>query len=115
MLKRTLTIFLTVLVIVASFGCERASNDRSAGEVIDDTVIVSTIKTKMLADSEVSGLDIDVDSNKGEVVLSGTVNTEAESAKAADIARQVKGVVSVKNNLAVKPSQKDAQDNNYGK
>ena len=66
MLKRTLTIFITVLVIVGSFGCKSPSNDRSAGEVIDDAMIVSTIKTKLLADSEVSGLDIDVDSNKGE-------------------------------------------------
>jgi hyperosmotically inducible protein len=115
MLKRTLTIFITVFAIVGSFGCKSTSNDRSAGEVIDDAVIVSTIKAKLLSDSEVSGLDIDVDSEKGEVVLTGTVNTEAESTKAADIARQVNGVVSVKNSLVVKPSQNDGKGNSYGK
>ena len=115
MLKRTLTIFITALAILGSLSCNRGSNDRSAGEVIDDTVIVSTIKTKLLADSDVSGFDIDVDSNKGKVSLSGTVNTETESAKAADIARKVNGVVSVKNNLVVNPSQNDANDINNGK
>jgi hyperosmotically inducible protein len=49
-------------------------------------VIVSTIKTKLLVDSDVSGFDIDVDSYKGDVSLSGTVNTETESAKGTDIA-----------------------------
>jgi hyperosmotically inducible protein len=115
MLKKTLTIFITVLVIMESSGCNRASNHRSRGKVIYDTVIVSTIKIKLLADSDVSGFDIDVDSNKGNVSLSGTVNTETESAKGTDIARDVKGVVSVKGNLAVNPSQNDTEDINNGK
>jgi osmotically-inducible protein OsmY len=114
-LKRTLTVFITELVIMESSSCNRASNDRSRGKVIYDTVIVSTIKTKLLVDSDVSGFDTDVDSYKGDVSLSGTVNTETESAKGTDIARDVNSIISVKDNLAVNLSQNDAEDINNGK
>lgn len=101
MISRNLKVLITVLVLIGAFGCTDRQNDRSTGEVIDDAVITSTIKTELLADSDVSGFDIDVDTSKGVVTLNGAVNSELESRKAEEIARRANGVVSVKNNLIV--------------
>lgn len=93
---------------------EADDEDRTAGEVFDDTVITSAIKAKLLADSDVGGLDIDVDTMEGEVTLSGTVESEMESQKAEAIAKSVDGVVSVTNNLVVDETSDedtDAADN----
>lgn len=85
--------------------------DRTVGEVLDDTVITSAIKAELLADSDVSGLDIDVDTMEGNVTLSGTVESEMESVEAEAIAKSIDGVVSVTNNLVVEETpDEDADD-----
>lgn len=90
---------------------EADDEDRTAGEVLDDAVITTTVKAELLADSDVSGLDIDVDTNEGVVTLSGTVNSEMESVEAEAIAKSVDGVVSVTNNLVVDETpDEDAED-----
>lgn len=105
MIKKSLIAVIGVFILIAVYACD---GDKTTGEVIDDTVITSTVKTKLLADSGVSGFDIDVDTNGGVVELNGTVNTEAESEKAESIAEDVDGVVSVKNNLTVDSSAADS-------
>lgn len=101
MINRNLKLIITLIVVIGIAGCADRQNRRSTGEVIDDAVITSTVKTELLADPDVGGLDIDVDTSKGVVTLSGTVNSEMESQKAEGIARRVNGVVSVENNLIV--------------
>jgi hyperosmotically inducible protein len=71
------------------------------GEVITDAAITSAVKTQFLADPEVSGLKIDVDTNYGVVVLSGNVKSKAEADRASAIARQSRGVHTVINQLHV--------------
>ncbi|HML94115.1 MAG TPA: BON domain-containing protein [Thermodesulfobacteriota bacterium] len=105
MIKKSLIAVIGVFILIAVYACD---GDKTTGEVIDDTVITSAVKTKLLADSGVSGFDIDVDTNGGVVELNGTVNTEAESEKAESIAEDVDGVVSVKNNLTVDSSAADS-------
>ena len=66
-----------------------------AQEAVSDTWITSKVKSSLLADSDVSGLDITVETNKGVVALSGVVTTDAERDKAVGIAKGIKGVKSV--------------------
>lgn len=92
-------------VVAAGAGGEAgyiaAQEDRTAGETIDDQAIVTSIKTKMLADQEVPGLDINVDSFKGKVTLRGVVKTQREAERAVELARSVSGVKSVDSRIHV--------------
>ena len=74
----------------------------NTGEAVTDAAITSAVKTKMLADSTVKGLKIDVDTNNGVVTLNGNVASKAEMDKAIMIARDTKGVSRVVSNLHVK-------------
>jgi len=75
---------------------------KKTGEAVTDAAITSAVKTKMLADSTVKGLKIDVDTNNGVVTLNGNVSSKAEMDKAIMIARDTKGVSRVVSNLHVK-------------
>lgn len=68
---------------------------------VSDATITVKVKTKLLANSAVSGLKIDVDTDNQKVTLSGKVNTEAESDLAYYIARNIDGVRTVNNRLQV--------------
>lgn len=69
--------------------------------VFDDAGTTAEIKSKFLADSDISGLSIDVDTKDHVVTLTGNVATAAEKQKALDLAGQVSGVTSVQDNLKV--------------
>jgi len=101
MFKRNLTMIIAVLFFAGAAACNSPAGKKTAGEVVDDAVITSTVKTEFLADSDVSGLNIDVDTNKGIVELKGTVGSEGESKKAEEIASGVNGVVAVENHLLI--------------
>ncbi|MBN2373864.1 BON domain-containing protein [bacterium] len=79
-----------------------ASDERSVGQWIDDSVITSNVKSKLLAHSKVKGLKIDVDTIEGEVTLTGIVGSKEEADIAIELARGVQGVVKVKDNLKVR-------------
>ena len=79
-----------------------AQEKRSTGETIDDQLIVASIKTKLLADPLVSGLQINVDSYKGVVDLIGNVSSYTELARAIEVAQSVSGVKEVHTKLNVK-------------
>jgi hyperosmotically inducible periplasmic protein len=70
-------------------------------EVVTDAEITTAVKTKLLADKTVGGLKIDVDTSDGVVTLTGPVNSGVERAAALKIARNTKGVKSVKNKLVM--------------
>ena len=92
-------------VAAAGVGAEAAyvgsQEDRSTGETISDQLIVSKIKTQFLADSEVAGLQINVDSFKGNVTLNGHVKSDYESSRAISIAERVEGVHNVTSKLII--------------
>jgi osmotically-inducible protein OsmY len=69
---------------------------------VDSSVITTKVKTALLADPDVSGLAIEVETFKDVVQLSGFVDTKEQAQKAVEIARNVEGVRSVKNSLIVK-------------
>jgi hyperosmotically inducible protein len=82
---------------------ERPSNDRvKAGEYVDDAMITAKVKALLLKDEGVKGLEVNVETHKGTVQLSGWVNTPAQMAQAEKIARSVEGVKEVSNDLQIK-------------
>lgn len=83
----------------AEAGYVASQDEKTTGETIDDQLIVSSIKTRLLASSKVSGLNMNVDSSKGVVTLRGFAKTEAEREKAIEIARSVSGVRDVVSKL----------------
>jgi hyperosmotically inducible periplasmic protein len=86
---------------------ERGVGDATAatagrvGDVASDAMLTSSIKTKMLADSDVAALKIDVDTQNGVVTLTGNVKTAAERDEALRIARETEGVKSVVDRLKI--------------
>lgn len=85
----------------------RAAADQT-GDVITDAAITSAVKTKLLGDPDVKGLNIDVDTTNGVVTLTGVVHTAAERAEALRLARETKGVKNVKNVLKLEPRRAGA-------
>jgi hyperosmotically inducible periplasmic protein len=71
------------------------------GDATANAALTSVVKTKFLADTTVSGLNIDVDSNKGVVTLTGNVRSAAEKQRAVKIARETEGVKSVVDRLKI--------------
>jgi hyperosmotically inducible periplasmic protein len=69
--------------------------------VMTDAAVTSAVKTKLLADTAVAGLKIDVDTKDGMVTLNGMVPTKAEADRAIALARETSGVKSVADNLRI--------------
>jgi len=104
MLKRKLvTTILACLILVATFaGCAATDKSESTGQYIDNSVITTKVKSAIFNEPTLKSLQIDVESFKGEVQLSGFVDSAQSVKKAGEVARSVEGVVSVKNDLVVK-------------
>lgn len=81
-----------------------SSRSESAGEYFDDTTITTKVKAALVESKEVKAREVNVETYRGVVQLSGFVSTQAEALKAAEIARGVKGVQSVKNDIRIKPA-----------
>ncbi len=89
-----------ILSLVMMTGCQ-AMTGKTAGTNIDDTMITSSVKTKLAGDSMASLTRIDVDTDRGIVTLNGVVETEAAKKQAEQLAGQVDGVKRVNNNLQI--------------
>ena len=95
--------FLACLVLVAGFtGCAATSKQESTGQYIDNSVITSKVKAAIFDEPSLKTFQIKVESFKGEVQLSGFVDSPASVDKAEAVARGVQGVSGVKNDLIVK-------------
>jgi osmotically-inducible protein OsmY len=104
MKKRNIVIhFLVLLMLIAAFAaCAATRTQESAGEYVDDSVITNKVKALLAEDDFLKSFQISVESFKGTVQLSGFVNSQKAVDKAGEIARSVKGVKSIKNDLIVK-------------
>ena len=90
------------LLLVA---CSSTSTSESAGQYVDDAAVTTKIKADFVADKTVDATNIKVETYKGTVQLSGFANSQAEINKAVQIARNVNGVQSVKNDVLLKAKQ----------
>lgn len=93
--------FLAWTLIIAG-GCASTPQTEGTGEYMDDSVITTKVKAALVNDPDVSAAEINVETFKGVVQLSGFVNSRADINKAIEIARGVKGVKSVKNDMRLK-------------
>ena len=100
-LKICSTFLLTVSMLLV-IGCASSATESSTGEMIDDTVITTKVKAAIFQDDELSASEINVETFKGVVQLSGFVSDRSDVTRAAVVARGVAGVVSVRNSLVVK-------------
>ena len=100
-LKSIFTI-VPAIVLATLLGCASTSKTEGTGEYIDDTVITTKVKAAVLNEPSLKVAEINVETFKGVVQLSGFVRDAADVPKAAEVARGVKGVTSVKNALIVK-------------
>lgn len=94
--------FLTGLLAMALVACAPTSKRESTGEYIDDSMITGRVKAALVADPELKATEINVETYKGTVQLSGFVASPDHVQKASRLAREIKGVSSVKNDIAVK-------------
>lgn len=94
--------FILAAVLVTMLGCASTAKKEGTGEYIDDSVITTKVKAAVLNEPTLKSAEINVETFKGVVQLSGFVNSEADIAKAASVAKGVKGVTSVKNDMRLK-------------
>jgi hyperosmotically inducible periplasmic protein len=89
--------------VSATTGAADTTREKAAGagEVLGDAGITTAVKTKLLADPDVAGLKIDVDTTGGVVTLKGDVTSAVERKRAVEIARETSGVKSVKDQLKI--------------
>jgi osmotically-inducible protein OsmY len=83
-------------------GCASTDKTKSTGEFVDDAVITTKVKAAILEDPELKFTEISVETFKGVVQLSGFVSSPAHIDKAVQVARGVKGVTSVKNDMRLR-------------
>lgn len=104
-LKITTTCLALLLgsgAVLMSTGCAGTSTKESTGEYIDNSAITARVKSALASDDVVKAREINVESFRGTVQLSGFVNTEAEKDRAGRIAKSIEGVQDVKNSITVK-------------
>ena len=83
-------------------GCASTPKQESTGEYFDDSVITTKVKTAIFNEPSLKSAEITVETFKGVVQLSGFVSTQSDIQKAVEVARSIKGVTSVKNDMRVK-------------
>jgi len=93
--------FLTLTLLTAG-GCASTAKHEGTGEYVDDSVVTGKVKTAILNEPSLSSTEINVETFKGVVQLSGFVNSKADIDKAVTVARSVSGVTSVKNDMRLK-------------
>ena len=94
---------LTGIVLVATaLGCASTATKEGTGEYVDDSVITGKVKAAILHEPTLKSAEINVETFKGVVQLSGFVSSAANESTAVKVAGDVRGVKSVKNDMRLK-------------
>jgi len=99
---KKLSAFCTVLALAFLVGCVATPKQEGTAEYIDDTVLTATVKAVIFGEPTLKSAEINVETFKGVVQLSGFVNSQADIDKAVVMTREIKGVKSVKNDMRLK-------------
>ena len=94
--------FLLAVSLMAAQGCAPTRTHEGTGEYVDDTVITTKVKAAILNEPSLKSAEINVETFKGVVQLSGFVSSQANIASALDVARGVNGVKSVRDGMRLK-------------
>jgi osmotically-inducible protein OsmY len=90
----------TAMLVLA--GCASTATHQSTGEYVSDAVVTTRVKAAIVKDPVLKATEINVETYKGTVQLSGFVKDKQAIAKASDVARSVDGVTGVKNDIRIK-------------
>ncbi|AWI75913.1 transporter [Parazoarcus communis] len=101
-LGKYLSACFLAITLVTAMGCSSTQKQEGTGEYIDDSVITTKVKAAIFNEPTLTVAEINVETFKGVVQLSGFVNSRADIDKAVQVARGVSGVRSVKNDMRVK-------------
>lgn len=101
LLNRLNTVILSAL-LVSLVGCASTASKEGTGEYVDDTVVTVKVKAAILNEPTLKSTEINVETFKGVVQLSGFVANRDAVNKAIEVTRTVKGVSSVKNDMLLK-------------
>lgn len=94
--------FVFVVFLASFLGCASTAKQAGTGEYLDDTVITAKVKAAIFSEPALKSAEINVETFKGVVQLSGFVSSQASIDRALQVARGVPGVVSVENAMRLK-------------
>jgi len=101
-LAKYLSVLFLAVALVSAAGCASTSKQEGTGEYVDDSVITSKVKAAIFNEPSLKSAEINVETFKGAVQLSGFVSSQTAINKAVAVARTVGGVTSVKNDMRLK-------------
>ena len=101
-LNKSLAAVFLAVSLSSLVGCASTSTQEGTGQYVNDSVITAKVKTAIFNEPGLKSSEINVETFKGVVQLSGFVNSQADINKAVEVARSVKGVVAVKNKMQLK-------------
>ena len=101
-ITRKLATLIGILFVAMTLGCASTAKQEGTGEYVDDTAITAKVKAAILNEPTLKSAEINVETFKGVVQLSGFVSSQAAENKAVEVARSVGGVKSVKNDMRLK-------------
>ncbi|HLX80652.1 MAG TPA: BON domain-containing protein [Burkholderiales bacterium] len=101
LLKRFPALFLAV-AFASVLGCAATATHESTGEYTSDTWITTKVKAALVEDPMVKATEVNVETFKGVVQLSGFVSSDAAMSQAVSVASGIKGVSSVRNDMRIK-------------
>lgn len=100
--SKLMTALLAAVMMTAVVGCASTSKQEGTGEYVDDSWITTKVKAAILNEPTLKSSEINVETFKGTVQLSGFVKQKEDIAKASTVTRTIKGVKDVKNDLRQK-------------
>ena len=101
-ITRRFAYIIGAMALAVTLGCASTAKQEGTGEYVDDTVITGKVKAAILNEPTLKSAEINVETFKGVVQLSGFVSSKASEDSAVLVAKNVKGVTSVKNDMRLK-------------
>ena len=101
-LSKYLSPLFVAVALVSVVGCASTPKQEGTAEYMDDTMITTKVKTAILNEPTLKVAEINVETFKGVVQVSGFVSSQAAVTKAVEVTRGVGGVKSVKNDMRIK-------------
>lgn len=100
-IHRISTLF-AAFALATALGCASTAESQATGEYVDDAVITTKTKAAIFNEPSLKSAEINVETYRGVVQLSGFVSTQSDINKAVEVARTVGGVTSVRNDMRLR-------------
>jgi osmotically-inducible protein OsmY len=98
---KSVAVFVVILGVLAA-GCSSSTSGRTVGDKVDDSTILASVKSKLVAEKPANLTKVNVDVTNGTVYLTGNVESAEQKTRAGRLAQETRGVKSVVNNLEVR-------------